>query len=70
MDFHGGDHGTAFAQYLETQPDLVTALGFDANEARDLIEQLRRHGYLDEDTTGLRLPPGYEYGFRGSQSRS
>jgi hypothetical protein len=50
--------------------EQLTSVGFDANEARDLIEQLWLHGYLYENDTGLRLTPGYEHGLRGSQSRS
>jgi hypothetical protein len=50
--------------------EQLTSVGFDANEARDLCEQLRHHGYLYESGTGLRLTPGYEYGLRRSHSRS
>lgn len=50
--------------------EQLTSVGFDANEARDLIEQLRLHGYLYEDDTGLRLTPGYDQGLRDPQPRS
>jgi hypothetical protein len=50
--------------------EQLTSVGFDANEARDLCEQLRRYGYLYEADTGLRLTPGYDQGLRGHHSRS
>jgi hypothetical protein len=50
--------------------EQLTSVGFDANEARDLLEQLRCNGYLYEGDAGLRLTPGYEHGLREPQRRS
>jgi hypothetical protein len=50
--------------------EQLTRVGFDANEARDHLEQLRGKGYLYAVDAGLRLTPGHEHWMRESHDRS
>jgi hypothetical protein len=48
MDLHGWAHRTAFVRYLDEQPDLVDALGFDTVPDQTTLWRARHERFSDD----------------------